>query len=824
MLPDREFTESSVKAAGPAAKQVSAANGNASTKTGIGVSVTRLEDKPLVKGRGQFAADIHFPHELHMRVVRSANAHGRLKSIDVAEARALPGVVAVWTASDIEDLPPIDFREGSIEKLAPFRQPVLARDVVRYVGEPVAAVFATDPYVAEDAADLVAVEVDELPPIVDAAAPVADFAKGLTTEATICRQGYGDLEAVFRQATHVVEIDVEIGRHSGVPLETRGAIGRYDAAHDVLELHGAAKVPHRNRESLARMFGRSTADIHCYEGHVGGGFGVRGEIYPEDILVLVAAMRLGRPVKWLEDRREHMVAANHSRQQRHIVRAAVDGEGNLLGIDDRFFHDQGAYIRTHGTRVAETACGILPGPYRLPNYRVQCHFRLTNKTPAATYRAPGRYETNFVRERLMDAIAKKVGLSRIEVRRRNLLQPADMPHERPLSALGDDVVLDSGDYPGLLDKALVRCEWDRLEREVKERRKGGELVGLGLAMYVEKSGLGPTDGVRIHVHDSGDVEVITGGASIGQGFETVIAQICAEKLGVDYSKVRVIHGQTDRIEYGIGAHATRATVMTGNATAIAAEKVLAKALDMASQLVQTDPSRLAVVNGDIVRVEAPDEPLMSIGEIARNLRPTSKTRGERTPGLSAEGWFDAAHMTYPYGVQIALVTIDRGTGGVNIEKMLIAFDIGRAVNPVLVHGQIVGGFVQGLGGALFEEFQYDERGQPLSVTFADYLMPTAREVPDVDVLITEDAPSTTNPLGIKGAGEGGIAGVGAVIASAIDDALGEIATVTSLPIKPQWLKMMIGASLPMSELPQVPERRHVTSGSGAAAQVSHVGG
>jgi aerobic carbon-monoxide dehydrogenase large subunit len=766
---------------------------NDSKPTGIGASVTRLEDRPLVTGRGQFAGDISFPRQLHMRIVRSANAHGVLKNVDVTEAKALRGVVAVWTASDIADLPPIDFREGPIEKLAPFRQPVLARDYVRYVGEPVAAIFATDPYVAEDAADLVIVEVDELPVLVDAAAAVADFADGLTTEPTICRQGYGEIDAVFRNAAHIVEIDVAIGRHSGVPLETRGAIGRYDAARDVLELHGAAKVPHRNRESLARMFGRSTAAVHCYEGQVGGGFGVRGEIYPEDILVLVAAMRLERPVKWLEDRREHMIAANHSRQQRHFIRAAVDAEGHLLGIDDRFFHDQGAYIRTHGTRVAETACGILPGPYRLPNYRVQCHFRLTNKTPAATYRAPGRYETNFVRERLMDAIAKKLGLSRVEVRRRNLLQPADMPHERPLVALGDEVVLDSGDYPGLLDKALARCAWDKLEREVNERRTKGELIGLGLAMYVEKSGLGPIDGVRIHVHDSGDVEVITGGASVGQGFETVVAQICADRLGVDYRKVWVIHGQTDRIEYGIGAHATRATVMTGNATAIAAEKVRAKALDMASQLLQAEPGRLAIVDGKIVRSEALDEPLMTLGEIANHLRPTSKTRGERDPGLSAEGWFNAAHMTYPYGVQIALVTIDRGTGGVTIEKMLIAFDVGRAVNPVLVRGQIVGGFAQGLGGAMFEEFQYDERGQPLSVTFADYLMPTAHEIPKVDVLITEDAPSTTNPLGIKGAGEGGIAGVGAAIASAVDDALGDIATVTSLPIKPQWLKAVIDA-------------------------------
>ena len=756
----------------------------------IGVSVERLEDRPLVTGHGCFAGDVSFPYQLHMRVVRSAHAHGRLVSIDARQARALPGVVAIWTAADIADLPPIDFREGPNGKLAPFRQPVLAGDHVRYVGEPVAAVFAMDPYVAEDAAELVDVVIDELNAVTDASLPPSEFAAGLTTEPTICRQGYGNIAEAFKEAAAVVELDLSVGRHSGVPLETRGAIGRYDAARDVLELHGAAKVPHKNRESLARMLGRSTGGIHLYEGHVGGGFGVRGEIYPEDILVLVAAMRLGRPVKWLEDRREHMIASNHSRQQRHRIRAAVDVEGRLLGIDDEFFHDQGAYIRTHGTRVADTACGILPGPYRLPHFRVNGHFRLTNKTPAGTYRSPGRYETNFVRERLMDAIAGKLGLSRIDVRRRNLIGSDEMPYERPLVALGDEVVLDSGDYAGLLDKALARCGWDELDRRIRARREAGEYVGLGLAMYVEKSGLGPTDGARVNVHTSGEIEVITGGASMGQGFETAIAQVCAETLGVDYRRVRVVHGRTDRIEYGIGAHATRATVMTANATAVAATKVRAKALDMAAQLLQADVAQLTIVHGTVVRSDGVGAAI-ALGDIAHHLRPVSPTRGERDPGLVAEGWFTTAHMTYPYGVQIAQVALDPGTGAVSVEKMLIAFDVGRAINPMLVRGQLVGGFAQGLGGALFEEFQYDERGQPLSVTLSDYLMPTAHEVPEVDILLTEDAPSTCNPLGIKGAGEGGVAAVGAVIASAVDDALGGKGLITQLPITPQTVKAML---------------------------------
>jgi aerobic carbon-monoxide dehydrogenase large subunit len=757
----------------------------------VGASVTRLEDPPLVRGHGRFAADIDFPHQMHMRIVRSSHAHGRLKSIDTSAALAMKGVVAVWTAWDIADLPPIDFREGSIEKLAPFRQQVLATEYVRYVGEPVAAVFAQDAYVAEDAAEKIEVDIEELPPVLDASSAPAEFQPGFSTEATICKQGYGEVDATFRSASLVVECDLSVGRHAGVPLETRGAIGRYDAARDILELHGAAKVPHRNRESLARMLGRSTAGLHLYEAHVGGGFGIRGEVYPEDVLVLVAAMRLGRPIKWIEDRREHLMAANQSRQQRHRIRAALDSDGHLLAIDDDFFHDQGAYLRTHGTRVVDTTCGILPGPYRLPHYRANGHVRLTNKTPCATYRAPGRFETNFVRERLMDAIAVKIGISRVEIRRRNLIAASEMPYKRPLVALGDEVEFDSGDYAGLLDKALARANWDATEREAANRRAAGEYVGLGLAIYVEKSGLGPTDGARVNVDTSGAIEVVTGGASVGQGFETVIAQVCADILGSDYRKVRVVHGRTGHIEPGVDPHAPPATVMTANAAAIAAQKTRTKALDMAGQLLQSRPEELDIADGGIVGKGDRSGAHLSLGEIAHHLRPISSTRGGRDPGLTAEGWFTVGHMTYPYGVQIAMVRIDPATGAVKIEKMLIAYDIGRAINPMLVEGQLVGGFAQGLGGSLLEEFRYDERGQPLSVTFADYLLPTAGEVPSIDVLLTEDAPTPTNPLGIKGAGEGGIAAAGAVIASAVDDALQMPGAVTALPVTPQYLRSLI---------------------------------
>ena len=331
-----------------------------------------------------------------------------------------------------------------------------------------------------------------LPPLLDARDEPGEFSFARDTEATVLHQGYGDVEAVFKSAPHIVELKLTSGRHSGVPLETRGAIGRYDASRDVLELHGAAKVPHRNKELIARMLNRAPSSVQCFESHVGGGFGIRGEIYPEDILVCVAAMRFERPVKWIEDRREHLIAANHSRHQHHHIKAAVTDDGEILAIDDVIHHDNGAYVRTHATRVAMMTCGVLPGPYRVPGaYRAVCHFRLTNKTPAATYRAPGRFETTFVRERLVDAIAHQLRLDPIHVRRRNAVTVAEMPFKRPLEALGEEIHFDSGDYHALLDTTLKHVEWTKLNEDLAARRENGEMVGVGLAMFVEKAGLGP---------------------------------------------------------------------------------------------------------------------------------------------------------------------------------------------------------------------------------------------------------------------------------------------------------------------------------------------
>lgn len=759
----------------------------------VGQSVTRLEDPPLVRGEACFAGDVNFPRQLHMRVVRSQVAHGRILSIDTAEALALKGVTAVWTGADVASIPPIPFRATKVTGLEPYCQPILAQERVRYVGEPVAVVFAEDAYLAEDAAELVLADIEVLPPVMFADAEPGEFLPGLSTEPTVIRKGYGDVAAAFAAAHDVVALDLSVGRHSGVPLECRGAVARYDAARDVLEMYGAAKKSHWNRDEMAKMLGRSPSSFHLYEGHVGGGFGVRGEIYPEDVLVCLGALRLRRPVKWQEDRRENLMATNHSREQRHLVEAAIDADGRILGIRNKFFHAQGAYSRTHGARVADMSAGLLLGPYRVPAYEVAGHFRLVNKTPAATYRSPGRYETTFVRERLMDAIARRVGIDPVQARRRNLIRADEMPYARPLDALGTDVVLDSGDYDGLMDKTLARLDWDRLQAELARRRAAGEYVGLGLAMFVEKSGLGPSDMVRLTVDVTGAVELVTGAGSVGQGMETVLAQICAQELGVDYRRVRVHHGRTDLIEFGNGAHASRVTVMSGSATQIAARKVRAKALGVAARMLDTTPDELEIVDGQVRPRGGAGGPATTLADVARYLHPSSRTSDGHEPGLSAEGWFYSDHMNYPYGVHAAQVRVDGATGQVVVEKYLVAYDVGRAVNPMLIDGQIVGGLAQGLGGALFEEFTYDEAGQPLSTTFADYVMVSAHEMPDVDVLITEDAPSPLNPMGLKGAGEGGTNGVGAAVAAAVDDALQAPGFVTRLPIKAMQVRQFLAS-------------------------------
>jgi len=771
----------------------------------IGQRVRRIEDGPLLRGQGRFADDIQFSNQLHMRVVRSPIAAGRITGIDASRAREAAGVASVWTGADVAEIPPIDFRLSRVQGLEPYRQPILAQQYVRYVGEPVAVVFAADPYVAEDAANTVHMDLEGRDPHMIATDDPGEFAPGIDTEPAIIEKGYGDLAAALANASHMIELELRVGRHSGVPLETRGAIARYNDTLGRLELYGAAKVPHYNRDAIAEMLGLSRRGLELFEGHVGGGFGVRGELYPEDVLVCLGALRLGRPVKWIEDRREHLVATNHSRDQIHRVRAGFDDRGFILGLDDEFWSDQGAYVRTHGATVPDIGSAMLPGPYVVPAFRIRGHIRITNKTPAGTYRAPGRYESTFVRERLIDAIADRLGLDRIDVRRVNFIDPTDMPFSRYYGALETPAIYDSGDYGRLLDRLLSHVDIDQLAFDLSERRAKGELVGAGLAYYVEKSGLGPYDDVRVELDSDGSVEVVTGAASVGQGVETVIAQICADALGVDYRTVRVTHGQTDRIARGLGAFASRVTVMTGAATFDAASRLKQILCESAAGLLQSPIEALEIVDGRARVAAEPHGRSVSLAEIAVAAIGTS---GSDT--VSAEATFEAEHMTYPYGIHLVVVAIDPETAGVTIERYVVAFDVGRAVNPMLIEGQIAGGVAQGIGGALHEEFVYNADGQPLAANFVDYLIPGVLETTTVESLISEDAPSGTNPLGLKGAGESGINASGAAIASAIDQAIGRPGAITRLPVTPARLHAILrnelhaGSSAVGDGVPSVP--------------------
>ncbi len=759
--------------------------------TGIGRSVPRLEDGPMLLGSTRYAADIDLPGQLTMRMVRSPLARAHLTGVNADDVLAFPGVVAVWTAADIPDIPPIGFRQATLSELAPYRQPVLARDVVRYVGEPIAAVFAEDAYIAEDAAELIDLRLEELPPVIDATEEPGTFDDTHSTETATIRETVGDIGAALAVAHKVVEGEFVVGRHTGVPMETRGASARFDPLTGVLEMFGASKVPHYNRDAIASMLGMSKDNVVLREGHVGGGFGIRGELYPEDVLLCAAARKLGRPVKWIEDRREHLVAANHSRDQTHRIKAAVDESGKILGVVDEFWVDQGAYVRTHAATVPTLTATMLPGPYAMEAYQVVGHIRLTNKTPAGTYRAPGRYESTFVRERLMDLISAELGIDPGTVRQINLIRPDEMPYPRQMDVLDTHVTYDSGDYPRLLERLLNHIDYPQLQADLAERRSSGEMVGLGLGYFVEKSGLGPYAGAEVKINDDGSVVVNTGEASMGQGVETVLAQICGSVLDVAHDRIEVRHGQTDEFPAGMGAFASRVTVLAGTATFRAAEAVRVKAIQVAAEKLEAAREDLVLEDGRVFVAGTPSGPAVTLGEIAELLNPATSARFGWPPGLGDQYWFHTDHMTYPYGMHAVVARVDGDTGGVELLRYVVAYDVGKAINPMLIEGQITGGAAQGIGGALYEEFQYNEDGQPLVTTFADYLIPTVSEMPSVEAIISEDAPSPLNPLGLKGAGEGGTTAAGAAVAAAVSEAIGDRTAVTRIPISPERLRSLI---------------------------------
>lgn len=744
----------------------------------VGSRVTRKEDRRLLTGEGRFGNDVDRARMLHARVVRSSVAAGTISAVRTGEALAVPGVVDVVTASDLpgDVRIPVRLAVQGVD-LSEHLQPVLARETVRYVGEPVAVVVAADAYAAEDGAELVDVEIEPDDVVLDASAAPADR---VVADFTL---GYGDVDAAFDAAAHVVGCTFDIGRHSAVPLETRALVVDFLPGSGDLEVFGATKVPVFNRQVLAELLEVGAETIRMHAVDAGGGFGVRGEFYPEDFLVPWLARRLRCAVSWVEDRAEHLVAVNHSREQKHHIEIAVDEHGAILALRDDVRHDNGAYVRTHGIIVPELTVAMLPGPYRVPAYAGRVRVALTNKTPCGTYRAPGRFEGTTVREQLLDLVAAETGIDRVELRRRNLLRPDELPHRRAINTLGTDMVLDSGDYPGLLDRALGRARelgWPEL---VEAARAEGRRVGLGVSMFLEKSGLGPSDTADVEVTGSGRIRVHSGGTSLGQGIETVLAQVVADEFRVDTDAVDVINGDTLLQPYGTGSWASRSTVVAGNAVSGAGRQVVARMLEVASRVMEVSPDDLEVSRGR-VQVRGVSDRMLSFQEIWRAAQPGSAwLRPDEPAGLSARFRFHVDHMTYPYGAHICVVEVDPGTGGVQVRKYLVAYEVGRAVNPTLVEGQLRGGVAQGVGGALLEQFAYDASGQPQATTFMDYLMPTASEVPDMELLVCEDAPAGTNALGVRGAGEGGLTGAGAAVASAVSDALGRPA-MSALPVVP----------------------------------------
>jgi CO/xanthine dehydrogenase Mo-binding subunit len=760
--------------------------------TVIGARLPRHEDPRLLRGRGRFGDDFSASGQLHARIVRSPSARGQVRGLDVTQAGRAPGVAAVVTAHDLpRDLViPVRLAIAGTD-LSRFLQPVLARDTVRYVGEPLAVVVGDDPYACEDAAELVEIDITEQPAVLDANSRADGEHSTVAAELT---RGYGDTDAAFARARHVVEIELAVGRHSGVPLEPRCLLAVPGAEPGQLDIFGMTKVPVWNRDLLADMLGVDETLIHVHAVDAGGGFGVRGEFYPEDFLIPWLAVRLARPVKWAEDRAEHLMAVNHSRQQYHRVAAAFAADGRILGLRDDIVQDNGAYCRTHGVAVPELTAAMLPGPYRVPAYRGRVRVVLTNKTPCGTYRAPGRFEGTAAREHLLDVAATRLGLDPVALRERNLLTAAEMPHERPISTLGTDLILDTGDYPALLAAAVKEADRLGYRAQAGAAPETDRRRGFGLAVFVEKSGLGPQETADVTVSRSGAVHVYSGGTSVGQGIETVLAQITADALGVGPEAVRVTAGDTAAQPFGSGSWASRSTVVGGSAVHQAALAVRRRALQLAARVLEAAEEDLELTGGS-VSVRGDPAASLSLAEVARAAAPASRYLEPGEPaGLSARRRFEVSHMTYPYGAHAAVVEVDTGTGRVRVLRYLVAYEVGRAINPMLVEGQLRGGVAQGIGGALFEEFRYDDAGQPQAITFIEYRIPTAAEIPPVDVLLSQDAPAPGNPLGVMGAGEGGINAVGAAVANAVRDALGLPGGVGQLPLTPGRVRALAQAS------------------------------
>jgi carbon-monoxide dehydrogenase large subunit len=765
-------------------------------QTYIGAPIRRREDLRLLTGRATFTDDIKLPQMLHAAILRSPHAHARITAIDAAQAQAIPGVVAVFTFRDIAALAkPIPVRLYPLPGLEHFLQYPLAQDRVRYVGEAVAVIVAESRYVAEDAMDAMDVTYEPLPAITDVGEALHNqiviHDEPGTNLAARYTLALGDSEGVFRTAPYTRKATFKVHRHTGNPLETRGLVASYDAGRGEYTVWGPTKVPHFNRAILASFLDISESKIHFIDTDVGGGFGIRGEFYPEDFLIPFAAMTLGRPVKWIEDRLEHLKSANHSRDVLCEVEIAAQRDGTLLGMRAQVYGDMGAYIRTHGGLVPSSTAALLTGPYRIPAYQCTVSCVMTNKMGLGTFRAPGRYESCFIRERLLDMVAADLQIDPVELRFKNFIQPSEMPYTvgqtRPNTP---PTVFDSGNYPSALQHALDQIDYASL-KPWQGRYQDGKYHGIGLGCFVKNTGQGPFEAARVVVSGVEKIAVYLGITSLGQGHETTMAQICADSLEVPLESFTIFHGSTDLMPFGVGTFGSRGTVMAGNAVHLACQKVRDKALAIAGRYLECDATQLVFRRGQIYRQGAEEQALLGLDDLVRLAGPASPYHLEE-PGLEATAYFNSNQLTYSYGAHVAHVAVDPETGQLEVLRYVVVEDIGRCINPLLVHGQAIGAAVQGIGATILEELVYDDHGQLLSGTLLDYALPTSMDVPAIDSIILEEAPSPLNPLGVKGAGEGGIAATGAALANAVSHALAPLGIqVTELPLSPDRIRRWI---------------------------------
>ena len=787
----------------------------------IGAASRRNEDPRLLRGLGCFVADVSPAGVLHAACVRSVHARARIRSIDTARARAQRGVHLVLTAAELGPLNQPTPLLIPHPELTHARTPhPLAVDEVRYVGEPIALVVADDRYLAEDAARLVDVDYEPLPAVVELDGAGSEHAPRVHADvpgnrAARVAQRVGDPDAAFARAAHVFRERLAIERSCGSPLETRGVVADYDARTGMLRTWISTQAPLPIKNGLARLFGLPEFKVEVIAPDVGGGFGTKIMLfYPEEIVVPAAAMRLGRAVKWIEDRAEHLTASSQERGQLHDVEVATDADGRILALRDRFLHDAGAYT-PYGIIVPLITATQLPGPYRLRHYHVEFEVRYTNKVMVTPYRGAGRPHGAFVMERMIGRIARELGLEPSEVRRRNFIQPDEFPWDVGLTFQdGGPTRYDSGNYPAGLEMALERIGLGTFRERQRAARHERRYLGLGVACYVEGTGIGPYEGAHVRVEPSGAVYVATGLTTQGQGHYTTFAQIAANALGCDPREVSVVTGDTSRFNWGAGTFASRALVTAGNAVASAAAKVRDKALRIAAELLEVAPDDLEIRDGAVSVKGVPDRRL-ALGALATVANPIRYAYGKEAaeaalrlvkprqgavlredeePGLEARGYYAPPHATFASGCHAAIVEVDVETGVVRVLQYVVQHDCGRMVNPTIVEGQIHGGVAQGIGGALYEKLVFDATGQPLTRTFLDFHIPIATEVPSIDITHLE-TPSPLNPLGVKGVGEAGAIPVPAVVAEAIDDALASFAVrVREMPLTPERIRSLIRAA------------------------------